>query len=426
MTAQSTDTTIRLLGEPTRDALAALRDMLLYCHDNFPSYTRSFQASKIDRSSILADNPITVLTRLPVIDADNLADLSTEAMSAVPGIVDTETSSGTTSDRKIRLISHEDDRIEHEFLADVFRIAGIRPDDRVACLDTDPVAVMVSFPRACELLGTSESYCISTGSHFDRSLDLIQKLRPTVLVSVPSIIQRAISRSNGSGLESVRIVVTIGEGLTPVTKDGIEAAFSAEVRSYYGTSETSGLGIECPADSGIHLIGSRHLLETDGAGHHAPDGDLIVTTLSQRGLPLLRYRVGDVVRTLDGACPCGLNDPRVEVLGRSDLFASILGSKIHHTAIHSTLQTEGLSGPLQVELGLEGTTEVLKLRLTDSNKPSEEPMRRAVLDKHADLEFLADSGLLDIRFEFLPSSELLKYRKPNGLIDRRHFAGRDA
>ena len=76
---------------------------------------------------------------------------------------------------------------------------------------------------------------------------------------------------------------------------------------------------------------------------NAPDrGELIVTTLVQKALPLLRYRLGDLVRLRPGACACGLDDPRIDVLGRSEMFASILGSKIHHHSIH---EKPGTGGP---------------------------------------------------------------------------------
>ena len=345
-----------------------------------------------------------------------------EAVGAIDTIVDTETSSGTTSGGKIRFISYEDDATEHRFLAHLLRTCGIGPDDRVACLDTDPAAVMISFPRACELVPTTESYCVSTGAGFDRSLRLLSRLQPTALVSVPSIIERTLDAARESRSpvpNSIRKVIYIGEGMDAALRRRVQATLGAEVFSYYGSSETSALGIECAAHAGIHLFGSRTLfeLERDPA---APDhGELIVTTLVQRALPLIRYRLGDLVRLRPGACACGLDEPRIDVLGRSEMFASILGSKIHHHSIHQSLARAGLSGPLQIFLENGQDSEVMRLRVTDHNSHIEDRLFSAVLADHQDVEFLHDSGLLDIRVELLPPSDLLHDRKMNRLTDLR-------
>ena len=254
---------------------------------------------------------------------------------------------GTTGGGKIRFISYEDDVAEHEFLARLLRTCGIGRDDRVACLDTDPAAVMVSFPRACELVPTAESYCVSAGAGFGRSLRLLSRLRPTALVSVPSIIERtldAAGESRSPTPDSIRRVIYIGEGMDDALRRRVQESLGAEVFSYYGASETSALGIECAAHSGIHLFGSRTLFEVERERDDSERGELIVTTLVQRALPLLRYRLGDLVRLRPGTCACGLNEPRIDVLGRSEMFASILGSKIHHQAIYESLARVGLSG----------------------------------------------------------------------------------
>ena len=199
----------------------------------------------------------------------------------------------------------------------------------------------------------------------------------------------------------------------------IQATLGAEVFSYYGSSETSALGIECAAHAGIHLFGSRTLFELDRE-RNAPDrGELIVTTLVQKALPLLRYRLGDLVRLRPGACACGLDDPRIDVLGRSEMFASILGSKIHHHSIHESLARAGLDGPLQVVLENERGAERMRLIVADRNSHIEARLLAAVLTDHQDVEFLHDSGLLDIRVEFRPAADLLRDRKANRITDLR-------
>ena len=411
---------------------SAARDMLLHCMDTHPTYARNFRDAGVSRADILLDDPITTLRRLSIIGADAVRELSAEAgsigSSIGRSIVDTETSSGSAGGQKVRFITHSDNVAEHEFLAYLLSVAGIGERDRVACVDTDPAAVMVSFPRACETLGTREAYCVSVGANFEDCARLLARLEPTALVSVPSIIRRLLGAMRRNPVRSIRSVVYIGEGMSARTRAIVEDELGAEVFSYYGTSETSAIGIECRAHTGVHLMSSRHVFELDTRGHDRDgEGDLIATTLEQRGLPLLRYRLGDLVRVLSGRCACGLDDPRVDVLGRSGMFASILGSKIHHGALLDSLQRSGLDGPLQATLTTEQNREVMTLHVADSNSAGQgvgqDAMMRAIMADHADIEFLVDSGLLDLRFEFRPMSELLEERKANSLTDLRESGG---
>ena len=419
MTTRRAEATVRKLGNPSGAESAALREMMLYCFDRFPTYQRLFETKDISRDTMLSENTQEILHQLPILESEDLHSLSYEALDSVASIVDTETSSGTSGSRKVRYIAHDDNVAEHRFLAKLLSVAGVNRTDRVACVDTDPAAVMVSFPWACEILGTLESYCISTGTGFEDTLPLLERLRPTVVISVPSIIQRLLDNESSASMASVRSVVYIGEGMSGMTRQRVADALGAEVYSYYGTSETSAIGIECGAHDGVHLMSSRHLVEMDSEGHRQDVGELIVTTLEQRGLPLLRYRVGDLVRLRTGRCSCGLEDPRVDILGRSEPFASILGSKIHHGGLLNSLNAAGLEGPLQVTLHSEDRQEVITLRLSDANAERVDSLRKSLLANHTDIEFLWSSGFLDIRFDFRPLSELLGSRKSDSLVDLR-------
>ena len=413
---------IHPITPPSAEELSALRGTMLHCLRHFPTYQRIFHHAGITHDHIESGDPLEILGSLPVIGADELHRISMEAVGAIDTIVDTETSSGTTSGGKIRFISYEDDATEHRFLADLLRTCGIGPHDRVACLDTDPAAVMISFPRACELVPTAESYCVSTGAGFERSLHLLSRLEPTALVSVPSIIEKTLDAALESSSpipRAIRRVIYIGEGMDAALRKRVQATLGADVFSYYGSSETSALGIECAAHDGIHLFGSRTLFELDRERNSTDRGELIVTTLVQKALPLLRYRLGDLVRLRPGACACGLDDPRIDVLGRSEMFASILGSKIHHHSIHESLVRASLDGPLQIVLENERGAERMRLIVADRNSHIEARLLAAVLTDHQDVEFLHDSGLLDIRVEFQPATDLLEDRKANRITDLR-------
>lgn len=401
----------------------ALRSAMMRCAA-FPTYARIFRDAGLDARELESADPLSALRRLPIIGADELNSVSQEALAMNLAIVDTETSSGSAGGKKTRFITYADDIAEHRFLARLLAVSGVRETDRIACVDTDPVAVMVSFLKAAEILGAAESCAVGVGARFDAAADALARLRPSVLISVPSIIERIMDAAPRLTFDSIRKIIYIGEGMGAETKSRIESAFGAEAFSYYGASETSALGIECQARTGVHLFGERCIFETEPDESARPDcGRLIVTTLAQEGLPLLRYRLGDIIRERPGRCPCGLDEPRADILGRPEMVASALGSKLHHAAIHASMQRAGMRGPLQIVLETDSATDLMRLIVPDSNADLAPAALTAILREHEDLEFLHAANILKIRIDPRPPSHFAADRKPNKMIDRRGNGG---
>lgn len=424
-----TQARIRPLGVETPARARALRSALTDCAARFPTCARLLRDAGADIRALPSADPFAILRRLPITGADELKRVSAEAPFADLRIVDAETSSGTTGGgKKTRFITYRDDQAEHRFLARLLSVCGVSARDRVACVDTDPVAAMVSFPKACEILGAAEAYCVGAGARFGAAADALARLRPTVLISVPSIIERMMSaapRAIPAAARSVRKVIYIGEPMSAALRSRVESAFGAETFSYYGSSETSALGVECAARDGVHLFGSRHVFEIEADAASPPDGGrLIVTTLAQEGLPLLRYRLGDTVRERPERCPCGLDEPRVDILGRPEAVASVLGSKIHLDAIHDTIRRAGVNGPLRIVLETDGAAETMRLIVPETDARTLTAAQTAILREHEDVEFLHDGGILKIRFDPRPPSHFAQARKPNGIIDKRASAVR--
>ena len=381
-----------------------------------------FEALGITLADIQADDPEITLQKLPLLETADLGDLSNEVVSTVEGIIDVETSSGTTGRRKIRYISYEDDQREHEFLAELFAIAGVNSSDRVACLDTDPVNLMVSIAKAFDLLGVSEAYCLSAGVDFKQTVRTIEGLAPTVICSVPSLIERCISQLMWSprrdGRPPFSKVIYIGESMSTITRRTLESA-GVEVFGYYGASETSALGIECAAHDGIHVIQSRNLFEYLPVEDALSLGEAVVTTLNQRAQPLLRYRLGDRVRMLPAPCPCGLPDPRFIVLGKPEHSISILGSKVGYGSLKTAAyRYDDEAGPLQVIVS-RTTIEVLDLILPATINGNEVEIQDSVVSAEPDLAFLLDSGFLKLIVSFVDPDYFVSDRKFRPIIDIR-------
>lgn len=398
---------------------AALR----YAYTNFTTYRDLFESVGVGNDELDLYSPLAVLERLPATSADALARVSEESLSVIDGIVDMETSSGTTGVRKKRFISHEDDRRDHNFMAELFRVANITEHDRVACLDTDPVYLMVSFARALDLLGVDESYVYSVGRDQGQTLEALVRLDPTAIFAVPSMFERCwppLRRLyDQAGDSSLSKVVFLGERVPHQLRAQLEFENGIEVFSYYGAAETSSLGIECAAHAGIHLYTDRNLFELRPPEREGSDGQLVVTSLVQKTVPLVRYALGDEIVLLHGECPCRLSHPRVDVLGRAGDSCSILGSKFHYDSLlRSVYRKLEEVGYMQIVVTTEAQ-DVLTVLLPDEMQPFEKRMKDSLLSDQLELEFLVTSKLAILRFAYVDESYFTGSRKMKLVDDRR-------
>ena len=387
---------LRLIGEETEQARVLLASSISAATRRFPVYQRALAASGIAPETVAPHCAFDVLRAIPPLGNDDFRRLVDESLHNGYRIVDMETSSGTTGPRKRRVITEADDASETDFVARLFDICGIRRSDRIACVDTGPLTLMASFTKALDSLGVAEAYCLSIEPDSSTTSRRLGSLKPTVLISIPSVLDRLLPTLRPSSALSA--VVYAGEPMAPGLRRTLETRLGAAVFAYYGASETSALGIECSAHDGVHLFTDRNVLEIAKPGP-ASGGELVVTTLYQHALPLLRYPLKDMVRVKPGPCPCGLEHPRVEIIGRSDDTVSILGTKLSYEAVSDAVHKRVGTAPLEITLSAAGREKVtvwLPRRLSGREKEV-----RDTLLNETELGFLVGSRLirLDLRFK---------------------------
>ena len=417
---------IRLIGEVSNETKEELRETLVYGFSEFDVYKRTFDALRLSRDDILTDDPVVTLQKLPLLEGEAFHELTDDNLRVGERIVDVETSSGTTGSRKRRFISYGDEVSETEFLARLFGACGIGDSDRVACIDTDPLTLMVSFTKGLDTLGVQESYAYCVGRDFSSTISALPTLDPTVIISVPSILERCCEALRESYREtaapSLKKIIYVGEPLSPGMRSFLESALGVEVFGYYGSSETSALGIECGQHDGIHLFTDQNVIEMVTDAEFDVTGSIVVTTLHQRTLPLLRYVLRDVIALRPGECGCGLKFPRVEVRGRAGDGFSILGAKINfHPMLAVVYGDAEVPGPMQLVLNPrnQGGHDSLSVVLPQRMGRREAELRESLLTSQTDLDFLADSGFLDLRFEFVDDSYFSQSRKRKCIVDLR-------
>jgi phenylacetate-CoA ligase len=160
----------------------------------------------------------------------------------------------------------------------------------------------------------------------------INKYRPCVLYGYASILSALANfvLETGSITPSFKGVYTTAEMLHPAQRAVIEEAFGCKVYNQYGCREIPGVASECRAGN-LHILTDMALVETIESKSGGQGKELVITSLSNRAMPFIRYRVGDLGELKGGRCSCGLPFPMLEIgLGRTnDILVTEGGKRIY-------------------------------------------------------------------------------------------------
>ena len=161
------------------------------------------------------------------------------------------------------------------------------------------------------------------------ALDVMESQQADCLVGSPTQILSLARRWNSKN-KAPRTILLSADYVPAAIVNVLENIWGCKVFNHYGTTEMGlGGGVECEAHRGYHLREADMLFEivNPETGEPVPDGDygeVVFTTLTRRGMPLVRYRMGDRSRFLVGECPCGTKLRTMEkIRGRFSGFVSV-------------------------------------------------------------------------------------------------------
>ncbi|MFJ9818102.1 phenylacetate--CoA ligase family protein [Streptomyces sp. NPDC101151] len=165
---------------------------------------------------------------------------------------------------------------------------------------------------------------------YSRVLRLLRDYRASVAYCMPIELMLFARRALSEGLTpatdfpALRAAVVNGEMLSDAKRRFLEELWSIRLFPDYGSTETTSLGGAC-AFGTMHLWSDRFRFEVYDAARgtcaQRGTGELVVTSYHRRAMPIVRYRMGDIVTVSDASCPCGSARPQVRVHGRAaDLF----------------------------------------------------------------------------------------------------------
>ena len=366
--------------------LARLRDTLAYAHANVEHYRRSFAASGVAAEDL---RDFADLARFPLLTKADLRDNYPFGMFAVPRseVVRIHASSGTTGKPTVVGYTAEDIDVWAQLMARSIYAAGGRPGDvaHVAYgygLFTGGLGAHYGAERlGCTVVPVS-------GGQTERQVTLIADFEPRIILVTPSYCLNLIDEMQRRGMDpaacSLRVGIFGAEPWTDELRSEIEARLGIDAVDIYGLSEVMGPGVaqECAETRDGPTLWEDHfypeIIDPD-TGEVLPDGsfgELVLTALTKRGQPVVRYRTRDLTRLLPGTARTMRRIQRIT--GRSDDMLIVRGVNVFPSQVEAeVLKVDGLTPHFQIEVDRSANLATLTVRVERTPATSRPPAELA-------------------------------------------------
>lgn len=389
------------------EKLDKVLSIVRYAYKYIPFYQKLYKDINIDEIRTMEE-----FEKLPFITADDLIIHFDELKSTAGNLYRITSSSGTLGNPKVIYRTKEDTQQSVEVLEKLLSFAGVTSEDTVFIGQPFDMAHFGYL-----VLGGTErigALAIPAGIAMtnEKYLSLIYLYKPTVICSSISRILTIIKLLREAKIESLPWVKTIILAGEPVTVSGIEKIkeyFHVLPYNFYGSEETDGLAGDCRMHAGLHFFNDLFYMELLKLGGVEPKkegnriGEIVLTSLYQQGVPLIRYRLGDIVEVEREKCICGCDKPLIHVYGRAeDAFSLFDGITIRAYQIEVVLN-KFFSGILNYQIVISsetlGVEEVcIKVERRDSSAAyKEEELIDALWNCSEDLIGLRNTGHVKFR-----------------------------
>jgi phenylacetate-CoA ligase len=322
--------------------LARLQETLRWAVERVP-----FQRARLGGATVktLAD-----LARLPFVGKNDLREQYPFGLFAVPAaeVARIHGSSGTKGKLTVVGYTAGDLEVWREVMARCMTAAGARRGDMLhVAFGYGLFTGGLGFHDGAERIGMTV-VPVSSGNTA-RHLLLLQDFRPAGLCGTPSFVLHIAESLVAEGGDPRALGLRYGmfgaEPWSEGVRVALEQALGCPAFDIYGLSEIIGPGVagECEAQAGLHVQDDHFLPEVvdPARGEALPpgrEGELVLTTLTKRAMPLVRYRTGDVTTLVDEPCRCGRTSVRMaRVKGRSDDMLVVKGVNLYPSEVERAL-----------------------------------------------------------------------------------------
>ena len=363
---------IASLDEISALQLDRLKWSLRHAYENVAMYRERFDTAGVHPDDV---NDLSDLAKFPFTYKNDLRDHYPFGMFAVPEeqIIRVHASSGTTGKPTVVGYTQHDIDVWADLVARSLRASGVRPGDLVHCaygygLFTGGLGAHYGIER----LGAR--VVPMGGGQTEKQITLIEDFKPKAIMVTPSYMLNILEAYRAAGLDpratSLQVGIFGAEPWTNSMREEIEQAFDMHAVDIYGLSEVMGPGVanECvETKDGLHLWEDHFYPEIidPQTGAVLPDGsegELVFTSLTKEGMPMIRYRTRDLTRLMPGTAR---SMRRIEkITGRSDDMIILRGVNVFPTQIEEqVMATPGLAPYYQIELLKEGRMDAMQIHV---------------------------------------------------------------
>jgi phenylacetate-CoA ligase len=340
---------IECASRPEMKALQSERlvETVKRIYHNVPAYRQKMQEMGLMPGNIQS---VDDLVKLPFTTKSDLRDNYPFGMFTVPlsEIVRIHASSGTTGKSTVVGYTRKDLGIWAEVVSRTLMMAGVHREDMVQiAYGYGLFTGGLGMHYGCENIGAS--VIPISGGNTEKQLQLMQDFGTTVLACTPSYSLFLAEEMETAGIKKEDLKLRVGIfGAEPWTENmrrEIEAKLGLKAIDIYGLSEIIGPGVscECEFQAGMHINEDHFIPEIINPDTLTPlpegeTGELVFTTVTKEGIPLIRYRTRDLTRLNYQKCSCGRTLVRMEKCkGRSDDMLIIRGVNVFPSQIESVL-----------------------------------------------------------------------------------------
>ncbi len=330
-----------------------LRKLIPYIYQNCAVYRRKLDAAGVKPDQIKS---IDDIKRLPITTKEDMRDNYPYGLFSAPQdqIAEIHVSSGTTGNPTLVGYTKDDVKLWGEVMARAFCCAGAIPGDTIQIaygygLFTGGLGAHYgALEMGLRILPTSSGQTA-------RQLKLMQDFKPRIIACTPSYVLYMAEEAKTLGIDPAKGNWKIGvfgaEPWSDAMRNEIEHTWNMLATDIYGLSEIIGPGVaqECQHKDGLHVFSDVFYPEIidPKTGQEVPEGEsgeLVITTLTKQGIPLIRYGTRDIVSIRYDKCRCGRTSPRIsKIKGRTDDMIVVRGINVFPSQIEHVL------------VGIEGT-----------------------------------------------------------------------
>ena len=326
--------------------LARLKNIVAYAYERVPMYKERFDAIGLKPEHI---RTLEDIRHIPYTTKDDLRDHYPFGMFAVPmkKIIRLHASSGTTGKPVVNGYTRKDLDDWSTCIARILTMAGA----------TDEDIFHVAFGYGLFTGGFGLHYGIEklgatvvpvSSGNTERQLMLMKDFGATALIATPSYAMYLAETAKKLGILNelkIRLVCMGAEASTAEMHEALHALLGAFPTENYGLTEVGGPGVagECREKAGMHINEDMFYpeivnIEQNKVLPEGERGEMVITTLTKEGMPVLRYRTKDITSLTYEPCKCGRTTARMSrVVGRTDDMLIIRGVNVFPSQIESVL-----------------------------------------------------------------------------------------